>query len=442
MQSVLASSFRSLLIAAAGWLLVAPIAALVPKRRDWIAVLGRDDGKFLDNAKYFFLQMPSVSPGTRTVFVTERRQVAERVGSENFEAILYPSIRSAFYLARCGTAVVDDSGWFRSFRKFFLIRARVIQLWHGAGFKRIEIMKWRGETGPLSWVSRRGPYFARTIYYRLTGRWPHFSAVVCTSNLYRDEVYAPSFRASAFPIAGYPRNDFGQALTDSARVLAWSNVDPDVSSRLSDWRQTDAKVVLVAPTFRDSGTVPMQISGEAAKAIDSFAQLHNTKFVFKFHPADQSADHVEGEHFHVCARNSDVYPLLPYLSALITDYSTIALDFLWINKPLVFLIPEHDNYELNDRKLRCNPRPMMPGPVVHGWADALDALLTTWALDMHVAERAKLRALVFDDLPQGHAATATLLAMMQTKGWVAPTKDAAAASCPSHHRPVDTTSSK
>src|SRR5690606_24475621 len=105
-----------------------------------------------------------------------------------------------WYLMRCGSAIVDESAWFKRGRRFLLARARIIQLWHGAGFKYIELQKWRRETGRYAWASGRFALTLRLLAYRLTGRLTQYDAVACTSQYYRDNVFIPAFLARHFPI--------------------------------------------------------------------------------------------------------------------------------------------------------------------------------------------------------------------------------------------------
>lgn len=411
------SWIRRLLASVVGWLLVAPIVALIPKRRDWIAVIGRLDGHFADNAKYFFLQAGELTPATRCVFVTEHESVAVRIANTNREALCYPHFAALWFLARCNIAVVDESSWYKRMRRFLLIRAHVVQIWHGVGCKRIELDRWQHETGRYSWISQSPIVRLRLLAYRLTGRWKRYAAVATTSRFYRDEVFAPAFSARHFPVTGYPRNDFALSLHGINRELAWMNVDASIKRRLTEWDALGRKLVLVAPTFRDSGTMPMQLDETTLRTIDDFAENHGVEFIFKFHPSERNVDHISGEHFHVCTRESDIYPLMSRFAALVTDYSSISMDFLLVNKPLLFLIPEDDGYTLNDRQLQFDPRMMMPGPMVTDWPTLLAKLLAEWLHDTHVQERAELRRKAFDNLDQSQA-TFKLIALMQEQGWI------------------------
>lgn len=411
------SIFRSLSACVVGWFVLAPLAALVPKRRDWVAVIGRQGGQLLDNAKYFYLQCSEVAPEVRCVWVTERAETARMIGECNHAALKYPGLSSIWFLVRCGSVVVDESAWFRRMRYYLLIRAKVLQLWHGIPLKSIELAHWKNEVGKSAWASRQFALQCRLLVYRITGRWARYAVVATTSRFYLDHAFKPAFRARYFPVIGYPRNDFAQSLHGNRRELAWSNVDASISSRLSDWQRQGRRLVLVAPTFRDSGNLPMRLDATTLRTIDAFAALHGVEFIFKFHPAERNADGVSGRHFHVCPRDSDIYPVMPYLDALVTDYSSISMDFLLADKPLLFLIPDGDDYATSERQLQFDPRTMMPGPIVPDWPSLLTALLSEWMHDSHVEDRAALRNKAFDDQPQSEAVP-KLISLMRDRCWI------------------------
>lgn len=394
-----------------GWLVIAPIGLCIPRRKDWVAVIGRQDGRFLDNCKYFFLQATAQADRERFVFVTERADVQALVQSGGLEALRYPSWRGAWFLLRCGAVVVDEARWFAHGRFFFLLGAKKVQLWHGIGFKWVELGLWKHEAGHKHWFSNPLILIPRLVVYRFIGRRVRYGLFLCTSSFYYNEVFKPAFLAKQFLLAGYPRNDFAQNLQGKQLALAWSNVDDAPKSALPAWQVQERKLVMIAPTFRDTGSVPMQLSTDVLQRLDAFAQQHNVEFLFKFHPSEKNVDKVAGQHFHVCARDSDIYPLIPYLSALVTDYSSIAMDFLLVDKPLLYLIPEGDDYVEKDRQLQFDPFSMMPGPIVPDWDALMTNLLQQWVNDDYKHQRAALRMKAFDDLPQADA-TAKIIAAL------------------------------
>lgn len=400
-----------------GWFFIVPIAILVPKRRDWIGVYGRQDGRFLDNAKYFFLQASEEMVGTHFVFITERRDTADTINSFGCVSYCYPGFKTIWFLLRCGSFVVDEVSWYKRFRFYLLFRANIVQLWHGVPFKWIELGLWKNQTSSLAWASTPTILKLRLFLYKLTGRWVCYSAVVTTSEFYCANSFIPSFESRLYPVLGYPRNDFAKSLKGNKLDLAWSNVDDNIRCNLEKWLSSERKIVLVAPTFRDSGAAPMRLDSASLEVMEKLAEKNGIEFVFKFHPSEKNVDNISGRYFHVCDRESDVYPILPYLSALVTDYSSIGMDFLLVDKPLIFLIPDGDDYLHADRKLQFDPRAMMPGPVISSWDTLLQTLLMEWDSDTYKDKRARLRDKTFDGLPQSEAVP-KLLEVMRVNGWI------------------------
>jgi CDP-glycerol glycerophosphotransferase (TagB/SpsB family) len=406
----------SLLGGLIGWLLIAPVAAITPRRRDWIAVIGRQHGKFLDNAKYFFLDASSHAADLHLVFITERSDVLALFEGSSRKVLRYPGIRASWYLLRCGSVVADSTDWGRHLRRFILIRARVLQLWHGVGFKRIELDKWRNETGRYRVFSQPWVFALRVLFYRVTGRVVRYDAVNTTSRFYCDKVFAPAFLSNRFLITGYPRNAFTRVI-GSGRKLAWSNVDAAVACRLDEWARLGRRLVVVAPTMRDSGTVPMKLNAHAVGLIDAFAESRGIEFLFKFHPSESCANQVAGRHIHLCSADSDLYPLFPYTHGLITDYSSIYMDYLLLDKPVLFLIPDGDSYTHEDRQVQFDLVDMMPGPIVTSWPELLGALESQWQHDTCADARARLCRKAFDGLSQ-EKSVPKLIDFMRAEGWV------------------------
>lgn len=405
----------SLLGAVVGWLLLAPIALLIPKRRDLVVVIGRQNGRFLDNAKYFFLTAACSQQAFRVVFVGEHPEVQATISAHGLLALRYPTAPAIWSLLRCSVAVVDSTDWIRHLRRFLLLKAHVVQLWHGVAFKRIELDKWRHETGRYKWLSSSVVFYLRMMLYRFNGRIVQYAAVCATSHFYRDEVFSQAFLARHFPITGYPRNGFGGGLPPRARELAWTNVDARVRSRLGDWAARKRKPVLVAPTMRDSLSPPLLLDEPTLREIDAFASVHGYEFLFKFHPSDKHAAQVTGSHLHVCAGDSDVYPLLPFCTALITDYSSIYMDFLLTDKPVLFLISDGTGYMRDDRETQFDATDMMPGPRFAAWSALLEQLALPQA-EAFLSQREALRRKAFDDLPQSEA-TQKVIRFMRSHRW-------------------------
>lgn len=398
-----------------GWLSVWPLVMLLPRKKNRVAVIGRQSGFFLDNAKYFFLQAVQDFPDVRFVFLSENRDVVDAIRARGGEALLYPLPRALWFLLRCSCAVVDDVAWYRKGRRQLLAGAGLIQLWHGVGCKRIERERWAHEqVTRIDWLQRLS-VSVRLAAYRISGRWPTYSLVTTTSQFYLEQVFRPAFRARSFMVTGYPRNDFGRSLDQWRLTLAWDNVDAGISSKLVGWREAGRRLILVVPTFRDSGAPPLRLDPAALSRLDEYATAEGLEFIFKFHPMDSSAVRISGQHLHVCAANSDVYPLFPHVAALVTDYSSIASDYFLVDRPVLYLVP--DGPVPSGIQFQFAPTEMMAGAITHDWDGLLAAMKEELQVDSHRAARAVLRLRMFDNLPQA-GAVSNIVSTMQQAGWL------------------------
>jgi len=58
----------------------------------------------------------------------------------------------------------------------------------------------------------------------------------------------------------------------------------------------------------------------------------------------------------------DIYPLLSFIDLLVTDYSSLFFDYLYLDKPIVFYPYDYEKYIQNDRKLKYDYNWVTPGP--------------------------------------------------------------------------------
>lgn len=317
---------------------------------------------------------------------------------------------------RCKTAIVDEPKWYQHWRGFFLARAKVVQLWHGVGYKRIESDLWTTELRQA--LPRLAPVMRSLLLnaYKFTRRWPRYALVATTSRFYRDSVFRPAFRSDCFPVTGYPRNSFAQSLTDSNRELAWANGDSGIRDKLSGWKKQGRKIVLLAPTFLAPDVAPFGLDESTLTSLDGFAEEAGAEFIFKFHPLQPGTGKITGKHVHTCDPTSDIYPVLPFTAALVTNHSSIYMDYLLLDRPVLFFDPGGRN-EAGRWRFQFNPRSMMPGPFVSNWRELLTALESQWRADSHTSERNVLCGKAFDGLPQADAAP-RILTTMREKGWL------------------------
>jgi CDP-glycerol glycerophosphotransferase (TagB/SpsB family) len=411
-----AHALRLVICGLMGWVFIAPVALLMPRRRDQLVVISTHAGQFTGNAKYFFLQAtPLLRPDVRVVFLTEYPETEASLRAAGLDVLRYPSWRCIWYLLRTSAAVVDSGDWLYRMRRFLMVGAKVVQLWHGVGFKRVDLDKMRHEQ--RRWLSSRPVMALRLLNGAINGKLVRYAAFVSPSRFYEQQVFRRAFLARHFLIAGYPRNTFGRFDSTQLRETAWLNVDESIRDKLPLWQSRGRRMVLVVPTFRETRATSLGIDADTAAMLDTWCDSHGVELLFKFHPFERGTAAIAGRHLHLLDPATDPYPLMALASALVTDYSSIYMDFLLLDRPVLFLVPDLDEYIQRDRQIQFDFNDMTPGPKAVSWQQLLHELDAEWEHDHYAGERKRLRELAFDDLDARQAVPA-IIDFMRNRGWI------------------------
>jgi hypothetical protein len=210
---------------------------------------------------------------------------------------------------------------------------------------------------------------------------------------------ARAFRIAEFglhpdqvPVIGSPRND---------RLVA-ANRDK-VRDRLH-W-PTDQQTWLWLPTYRTAVRGERRREGReiwqglpyAEKDLELMDQLladQQLTVVLKPHPlAEQRLRQRESRRLHLLAQADlerlgvSLYEVMAAADGLITDASSAWVDFLLVDKPLIFAFPDLDQYRA-DRGLNLEPyEDWVPGPLVADVVELVEQLSRVAAGEDHYAER-------------------------------------------------------
>ncbi|HEX5463637.1 MAG TPA: CDP-glycerol glycerophosphotransferase family protein, partial [Burkholderiales bacterium] len=197
------------------------------------------------------------------------------------------------------------------------------------------------------------------------------SFAVSTSMLYRD-IMAKAFGMPQERVltTGIPRND-----TLFVR-------DPQ-GLRGTGWAEDGRKRKLIVwlPTFRQSvrlarhdGTDYGSVFGlpeAAAETIDEFCVSHDILCIVKPHPlSDHAGTSYDGKCLKVISEDTlrekrlTLYQLLALSDALITDISSVYIDYLLVNRPIIFSFPDMDSYAKSRTVLLQPLSDWLAGPVV------------------------------------------------------------------------------
>jgi CDP-glycerol glycerophosphotransferase (TagB/SpsB family) len=300
--------------------------------------------------------------------------------------------------------VSDSAQWIRKGRFQATRGARHVQLWHGVPLKQIELPLYRKRLARLGVV----PRFLLGLEKKMTGRYATTDLLVSTSVFVTEQAFRSAFNARDITESGYPRNDvlfreFGAHADDA---LLWINTDQAAITRMRSARTRGCRVGLYAPTFRKDLSDPFQQGSVDLDKLSTCAGRNNLLLVFKLHPAMKGLRDATGlDHLIEYDPRADVYPALALTDFLVTDYSSIYFDYLFLDKPVLFFPYDYDSYVAQDRNLLFDYEEMTPG-IKCRTQEELEAaigLLCAKNDDGHAAARRLVREKVFARCDAGAA---------------------------------------
>ncbi|MEI8176902.1 MAG: CDP-glycerol glycerophosphotransferase family protein [Candidatus Omnitrophota bacterium] len=366
--------------------LLTPISLVMPKQKGMIICFGRDAGEFVDNVKYFFLYTAGARDREVTCFfLTEKRPVYEKLRREGFKVLYFPSFKAFLCMLRARVLIVDNITWTRGSKYTFFLRAKKVQLWHGVGLKAIELNNKFEKQAQAAETKKRDV---------ADSRFPRYDLLVSTSGFYTEHVFRRSLLGAKIIESGYPRNDIFFRKIDGADIEA----DTATIEKIKKAKSDGCKIVLYAPTFRER-----IICAQKTPALD-LAQLHAVAaryriiFVFKSHPWQPFPLTRELDDFLLEYQPSkDVYPALPLTDLLITDYSSLYMDYLLCDKPVIFFPYDYQDYISRDREIQFDYDSMTPGPKCYDQRSLESEIIKCLVdgQDSHVGDRKQIAELAF-----------------------------------------------
>jgi CDP-glycerol glycerophosphotransferase len=357
--------------------LAMPLTWMVPRSDKRWVVIGREHGLYLDNAKYFHAWLHINRPiDHKLKFVGEDRETLRRLREAGVSTARYPGFTAIWVLLRTGTIIVDSADHIDHGRVGLSRGARLVQFWHGVPLKEIELVLHRRRLARLG-AFKHGII---SLQKKILGRYAPCDVLVSTSEYVTNHAFSACFSARRIIASGYPRNDVITSRQDYPSTLINFNVDKDAAASLAAHRPS-RRVVLYSPTFRHDRHSPFSAGWMPLDRLSEFAVTNDVLFALKLHPlmaGRYSVDEYEG--LIDVDPHTDIYPLLKYVSVMITDYSSIYFDYLLLDRPLLFYPYDYEEYVSSDRRLLFDYEAMTPGPKVYT-ADDLFAKLNQLLAD-------------------------------------------------------------
>jgi CDP-glycerol glycerophosphotransferase (TagB/SpsB family) len=339
-------------------ILVGALARLVPRDRHLFA-FGAERDRFGDNAAYLYLS--AQSQADHFVWITGSPSLVERLRSAGLAAERRWSYRGVLTCLRAGSFVI--SSYASDVNDWFADGTRLVNLWHGVPLKRIERDI---ASGPLQRLYEDRQPMKAAFRYRT--RPPDLllaPSAYIAERCFTSAFAIPCERCLPF---GYPRTDhfFERRDTPPHELLI---SDPAV------WRGVERqdRVVGYFPTWREGRTAESAPGGLDLEQFAADLAKLGGHLVFKSHFITNAASPIPSA--TVLGQRDDANAYLPLCDVLVTDYSSLAFDFMLLDRPIVYFVPDLDDYE-RDRGFYFDPLEMMPGSIVPDPGQLIGAITT------------------------------------------------------------------
>lgn len=343
--------------------LVYGLVRFVPRRKKMWVYIGWHESErgdvFADNAKYLFLYAAKNLPSVEVVWIAREEGICRRLRERGYRAYSVHTWKGRYYSMRAGFTFVD--AYLKREHWRLSAGSRVVQLWHGKGPKKVGVQN-------ANKKKERTSLSARIISPHLFVTYEFLIAY----SPYAAELIAESFGYSVEKVlvTGLPKYD---GLTCE---IPGMDIDahPQLKKVLSDVKKTYDKVILYAPTFREGGANPFD-SLDFNK-LNEVLKEKNYFLMGMLHPKFAKKEWSGGSglsNISFLEPGYDSNPFLKYFDLLITDYSSMSVDFLWIGRPVLYYVPDIEKYQ-GDTGLYQKFWDMLPGKRVTTEAELLNAL--------------------------------------------------------------------
>lgn len=309
-----------------------------------------------DNPKYLLDDMLATKNSAKFIWIGQescRSEIAEYYGQrvkfsrKNSIGALYFSLRAKYIIVNQGYLDISPVNLSRG--------ATFIQLWHGFPVKRI--------------VDDMRQSIAHYSYF-------HYDYFLSTSPLMDQRM------TSAFKSWGATDQNLIRSIQPRNQVLNLKRSEQEILVRkVKDFLQIaeNKKIVLYMPTFRDNHDENFSFhsltSSEKQFLID-----HDIVLIQK--------PHFEGNELTKNSKDAaiidirpdfpfDVQYLLLLADVLITDYSSVYVDFLLLNRPIIHFVYDLDKFATTDRGF-YNPNfsEEAAGPIVKNTSQLIDTIVS------------------------------------------------------------------
>lgn len=341
---------------------------------------GFNKTNYMDNTKYLYEFVLEHHPEIQAVWITRDQELYDQLTEEGKPVMMMGTAQCRKLVARAAVAFTDhfrmsDYDAFSGMND----NLKIVQLWHGVGLKSIGDLKNTDVPGvkfsddilPLETDSSLKKLLKKLRYWRYAFHrelFEKYFLLVCPGPERVAQIADPWHipHENCF-YSGHPRN----ILLHSAK------------------EHTPGARVLYAPTYRWNAYSEKRLVKQIvdnAEAIESCMERLGGELKIRLHPHtwrnySASLDTMADKYSRISIdQEKDIYTTLADYDMLISDYSSIAYDFVLLDRPIVFFNYDFEEFVRTECELNYDYESYSPGIKTTTWLETL-AALETYAAD-------------------------------------------------------------
>lgn len=244
---------------------------------------------------------------------------------------------------------------------------KIINLWHGMPLKNI------GSLDP-----KNNGYNPTKADY-----------LIATSDVFQ-EIMAKSFNdldMQRVLVLGQPRNDL---LFKETTFFSKRGIDPNEYASIGVWlptyKQSAVGDIRCEGVYNDNGIA--FLSMDELRQLDNFLVKESRLLIVKLHPMDalQNVDFENFRNLLIIKQkdfNDQLYTLLGAADYLLTDYSSVWVDYCVLNRPIGFVMNDMAEYEQSRGFTIEGLNKKLPGAVISSYNALMDFILQPVLITEH-----------------------------------------------------------
>ena len=336
------------------------ILSSVLKKKNIILLTGTDYYIFNENSKYLYLSL-SKSKIFFPIWITSDQEIFDYLKERDLNVIKKKRLSSLIYFF--GAKILIGTGESLPIKNFFLSNDCVkINLRHGYG-PRSNGASFKIVNNKIIHIRDDGK-----SYESILSQWDYINY----TNKNISKVLGEKFKIHKKKrvILGFQRC---YQYSDKKKNEMRNHTKNYLNELGFD---KNKKFILYAPTWRiNKNNLPIEnLKGFVFYKFNNFLKLKNIQFLINTHYHDKLRIK-NYSNINFLERNSffDIYDILPEIDLLITDYSSIATDFLLLKKKIIHLLPDNEEY-LKNMSLLTKLEEINCGPIVKDYNNLIKEL--------------------------------------------------------------------